>query len=75
MTFLYLTLVAIAALVILYIVGCIIAFCLLFFVIGEHKKEYLVEDMLYSLGSYLTILFMVLCWAASMEEDSEKHYN
>lgn len=75
MEFLYLTLLIIAAFVILYIIGFILAFCIMFFGFSDHNKEYLVEDLVYSLGSWLSILFVLLCWVLGREEEKANEQN
>lgn len=73
MTFLYWTLVVAAALVILYAAGYLIAFCVLFFIESERNKEHLIENMLYSLGSWFTVLFIVLFYALDKAEQSKDY--
>lgn len=73
MTFLYLTSVAITVLVIFYVVGYVIAFCMLFFHFDEHKVKCLKADLVYALLSWVLVAIAILCWALEMEEENSKY--
>ena len=73
MTFLYLTMVATTVLVIFYIIGYIIAFCMLFFHFDECKPKHLKADLAYAFLSWVLVAITILCWALEMEEENLKY--
>lgn len=72
MTFLYILSAVIIAIVMLYIAGFIVSFCVLFIGFSKCRKECIVEDLVYSLGSWLSIVFLLICWIISREEEKEE---
>lgn len=75
MTFLYILSAVTIATILLYIAGFIISFCILFIGFSKCRKECVTEDLIYSLGSWLLILFLLICWAIGREEEkADKQY-
>lgn len=75
MTFLYILSAVIIAIIIFYIAGFVISFCTLFIGFSGCRKECAVEDFIYSLGSWLSVMFLLMCWVIGREEEkADKQY-
>lgn len=69
MTFLYNVLLLVAAFFIIYLLGYILTFCILFFYFDDHDVKYLKDDSIYAFGSWLVIALMFLCYILGRDNE------
>lgn len=68
MTFLYVTLLIVAAMIVLYIIGYAVAFCMLFCYFDKCESRHLKTDLGYAFASWFFVGIAALCWALEMED-------